>query len=184
LKKIKQLLEIQGHERYDSEAVLIFTYPRTLIDSARPIMRVLSADAIEYFAANIEQIEPTIHPDRVHNIVDALLYPQIPEPELAAELLAEIEPEQATPASEIHDPVSPSEELVEDETIERLESFFRAETQDATPTIEESFEPHDSEHAPPFYPDSLETYEEEFFQEYQEPVEFMEVEQEYSVHGG
>jgi hypothetical protein len=181
LKKVKQLLEIQGHERYDSEAVLIFTHPRTLIDSARPITRVLSADAIEYFAANIEQNEPTIHPDRLHNIVDALLYPQIPEPELAAELLAEIEPQQPAPSFKIRETVLPPEEIIEDETIQRLESFFQAETHEEPYTPVEDFEPSESEHAAPFYPDSLETYKEEIFQDYQEPVEFMDIEQEYPM---
>lgn len=179
LKNIRQLLEIQGHEKYDSEAVIIFTHPRTLIDTTRPIARVLSADAIEYFAANIEQNEPSIHPDRVHRIVDALLYPQIPEPELAAELLAEIEPKTAAPTFEIREEVPPLESIEEDETIQRLESFFKSEPEVEPFTPEDEFMQLESEHAPPFYPDSLESLEEDFVQEYQEPVQFMDPEEDY-----
>ena len=183
LKKIQQLLEIQGHENFDSEAVLIFTHPRTLIDSARPITRVVSADAIEYFAANVEQTEPTINPDRVHTIVDALLYPQIPEPELAAELLAEIKAEEEIPAFEVYEPLSEAERLVQDETIDRLESFFQSEAEAEPYVPEEPFVQPESEaeYTPAFYPDSLETFDEEAFQEYEEPATYAEPEASYSL---
>lgn len=173
LKKIQQLLIIQGHENFDSEAVLVFTHPRTLIDSARPITRVLSSDAIEYFAANIEQTEPTINPDRVHTIVDALLYPQIPEPELAAELLAEINGDEAITASVLSES-SELGEMVQDESNDRLEGFFQSEVQAEQRTQEEPFiqpEP-EVEHTPAFYPDSLETYDQEPIQDYTEPARY------------
>jgi hypothetical protein len=183
LKKIQQLLEIQGHENFDSEAVLIFTHPRTLVDSARPITRVVSADAIEYFAANVEQTEPTINPDRVHTIVDALLYPQIPEPELAAQLLAEIDEVQTVPSFDISESLSEPEEMVQDETIDRLESFFQGEAGAEPYTPEEPFiqpEP-EIEYTPAFYPDSLEAYDQELTQEYEEPASYTEQDERFSL---
>jgi hypothetical protein len=181
LKKIQQLLEIQGHENFDSEAVLIFTHPRTLIDSARPTTRVVSADAIEYFAANVEQTEPTINPDRVHTIVDALLYSQIPEPELAAELLAEIDEVQTVPTFDLDEPLSEPEERVQDETIERLESFFQSEAQAEPYTQEEPFIQPEDEYIPAFYPDSLESYDQELIQDYEEPARYTEQEDSFSL---
>lgn len=93
LKRVKHLLEIQGHENLVFEAVLIFTHPRTLIDSARPQTRVVSADAIEYFAANLNQQESMLRSENIRNIVDAILHPQIPDPEQAFANLPD--PEQA-----------------------------------------------------------------------------------------
>jgi hypothetical protein len=80
--QILRLLEIQGFKRIVTEPVLIFTHPRTLIDSARPTCRVVSIDAIEYFASNIEQLPAIFDSEMVHAIADAILYPQIPEPEV------------------------------------------------------------------------------------------------------
>jgi hypothetical protein len=199
LKRIQQLLEIQGHENFDTEAVLIFTHPRTLIDSARPITRVVSADAVEYFAANVEQSDVSINPDRVNAIVDALLNPKIPDPELAAELLAEIEEEKTVPTFKVSEPISQEEQMVQDETIERLESFFQSDElvessipgDTAAPWVpefteqpESAFSP-DSEpeldHIPAFYPDSLETFDQDSFEEYPEPASHSPAEEPYSI---
>lgn len=169
LKRIQQLLEIQGHENFESEVVLIFTHPRTLIDSARPITRVVSADAIEYFAANLEQSDISINPDRVNTIVDALLYPQIPEPELAAELLAELEPEQSIPSLDFEEPDIELGTPEQAETTQRLDSFFQSESQadqfqapepQREPFTQPSTEP-EMEHTPAFYPESLEDFDRE-----------------------
>lgn len=163
LKSVRQLMEIQGLSNIESEAVLIFTNPRTLIDSARPITRVVSADAIEYFAGNIEQNDPTINPDRVHRVVDALIHPQIPDPELAAELLAAIEPEQSVPTFEPQESVWEPEWDEGGETIQRLESFFQQERYSETFPSEEP----ESEHTPAFYPESLEEFDQGAFQGYE-----------------
>jgi hypothetical protein len=169
LKRLQQLLEIQGHENFESEVVLIFTHPRTLIDSARPITRVVSADAIEYFAANLEQSDISINPDRVNTIVDALLYPQIPDPELAAELLAELEPEQSIPSFDLEEPGIEFGTPDGEETAQRLESFFQSETPteqfqapepQRKPITRPSTEPG-TEHTPAFYPESMEDFDRE-----------------------
>jgi hypothetical protein len=174
LKRLQQLLEIQGHENFESEVVLIFTHPRTLIDSARPITRVVSADAIEYFAANLEQSDISINPDRVNAIVDALLYPQIPDPELAAELLAELEPEQPIPSLDLEEPGIDLDTPESAETVQRLESFFQSETQDdqfqapdpqLEPFTQPSTEP-EMEHTPAFYPESMENFDRESSMDY------------------
>lgn len=199
LKRIQQLLEIQGNENFESEAVLIFTHPRTLIDSARPITRVVSADAVEYFAANVEQSDVSINPDRVHAIVDALLYPKIPEPELAAELLAEIEEEKTVPTFNVSEPISQDEQMVQDGTVERFESFFQSEAEaepfpsadPLVPPLPEfgeqpgSFSNSESEselgHTAAFYPDSLETFDQDSIEEYPEPASHSPAEEPYSI---
>lgn len=174
LKRIQQLLEIQGHENFESEVVLIFTHPRTLIDSARPITRVVSSDAIEYFAANLEQSDISINPDRVHTIVDALLNPQIPDPELAAELLAELEPKNSIPSFDLEQPGIELGTPDGDESAQRLESFFQSETQaeqfQAPEPQRKSFtqpstEP-EMEHTPAFYPESMENFDRESSMDY------------------
>ncbi len=174
LKRIQQLLEIQGHENFESEVVLIFTHPRTLIDSARPITRVVSADAIEYFAANLEQSDISINPDRVNTIVDALLYPQIPDPELAAELLDELKPEQSIPSLDFEEPGIDLGTPEGAETAQHLESFFQRETQDdqfqapepqRKPFTQPSTEP-ELEHTPAFYPENLEDFDRESSMDY------------------
>ena len=198
LKRVQQLLEIQGHENIDTEAVLIFTHPRTLIDTARPITRLVSADAVEYFAANVEQSDVSINPDRVHAIVDALLYPKIPEPELAAELLAEIEGEKTIPTLNVSEPISQDEQMVQDGTVERFESFIQSDAEaepfpSADPLVPSpesgeqpgSFFSPESEselgHTPAFYSDSLETFDRDSIEEDPEPDSHSPAEEPYPI---
>ncbi len=91
LKQVNRLLEIQNIKVSVAEAVVIFTHPRTLIDSARPYTRVVSADAIEFFAANLEQLPPSLNSEIIHRLVDAILYPKLPEPKPASDLVQESE---------------------------------------------------------------------------------------------
>jgi hypothetical protein len=72
----------QGYELPSVEPVLIFTNPRTHIDTARPRVRIVQADAIEHFAANLLQISPIMDKDDVQILVDCLLNPKSREPTL------------------------------------------------------------------------------------------------------
>ncbi|HET7011485.1 MAG TPA: hypothetical protein VFI11_11990 [Anaerolineales bacterium] len=73
----------------DLEPVLIFTNPRAHVDTAHPRARIVMADAIEHFAANLLQADPIMDAEDVQVVVDALLRPpKAPEPE----------PEPAPPA--------------------------------------------------------------------------------------
>jgi hypothetical protein len=107
LRQVNRLLESQNIKVSVVEAVLIFTHARTLIDSARPATRVVSADAIEFFAANLEQLPRSLNSETIHRLVDAILYPQLPEPKSAGDLVqapeipkrlqAEAQPEHQSP---------------------------------------------------------------------------------------
>ena len=170
LKRVKHLLEIQGHENIIFEAVLIFTHPRTLIDSARPLTRVVSADAIEYFAANLNQQQSMLRPTDIHNIVDAILHPQIPDPEQA---FAQINEPQQAQVSDF-----PAAEQVQDSSI--AQDFERDPPPlDQPDRMEPDFvDQSKSEFEMPFYPDSYEDFDRESFLQYADDEI---IEQEYST---
>jgi hypothetical protein len=88
-RQVKRLLEIQNLSAPVAESVLIFTNPGTLIDGTRPVCRVVSADAIEYFAANLEQLPTVLNSQQIHTLVDAILYPKLPDPGLANGLISD-----------------------------------------------------------------------------------------------
>ncbi len=67
------------------EAILIFTNPRTHVDTIRPRVRIVLRDAIEHFAANLRQQPQIMDRDDIDGIVDALLNPPEPEPEPSEE---------------------------------------------------------------------------------------------------
>jgi hypothetical protein len=95
-KQVTRLLEIQSFRAPVAESVLFFTHPRTLIDGTRPACRIVSADAIEYFASNLEQLPAVINSQQMHTLVDAILYPKLPEPETAGSLITD--PEMKRPS--------------------------------------------------------------------------------------
>lgn len=140
LHRVQHLLQIQQYTNLPSEGVMIFTHPRTLIDSARPVTRVVSTDAIEYFAANLEQQRSVMTKAEVRNLVDAILYPQIPDPEVAA--LADFPPAAApqptdfSPSQDQQSSGSTLESLAEPETLvddqRGVDSIF-TEPQETTP---------------------------------------------------
>lgn len=90
-KQVTRLLEIQTFRAPVAESVLIFTHPRTLIDGTRPLCRVVSADAIEYFAANLEQLPAVLNSQQIHTLVDSILYPKLPDPKSASSLITDPE---------------------------------------------------------------------------------------------
>ena len=96
-KQLTRLLEIQNFRAPVAESVLIFTHPRTLIDGTRPACRVVSADAIEYFAANLEQLPAVLNSQQIHTLVDAILYPKLPDPRSAAGLITDRETSKPIP---------------------------------------------------------------------------------------
>jgi hypothetical protein len=66
----------QGYGLPEVEAVLVFTNPRTHVDSARPQTRIVMADGIEHFAANLQQLKPIMDEEDVQAVVNAFLYPK------------------------------------------------------------------------------------------------------------
>ena len=172
LQRVRHLLEIQGYENLVVEAILIFTHPRTLIDSARPLTRVVSADAIEYFAANLNRLQPILPQGDIRNIVEAIRHPKIPDPEQTSSLLNEpvqtppvalselpaVEPVQdfSIPADFVPDPMDQRAPLAMD----------RPDPLSVDPIAPEPIEQSQSEVEMPFYPDSYEDFDRESFLQY------------------
>lgn len=158
LKRIKHLLEIQGHENLIYEAVLIFTHPRTLIDSARPQTRVVSADAIEYFAANLNQQETMLRAGDIRNIVDAILHPQIPDPE---QVFTQLNESKQTQTPDIPPLEKAQDSSITDDFVPDSSPLDRPDRMES-----EFVERPKSEIEMPFYPDSYEDFDRESFLQY------------------
>ncbi len=88
-------LEGQDYNLPEVEAVLIFADPRTHVDSARPRIRIVQADAIDHFAANLLEFQPIMDQEDIEILVEAFIDPKLPEPERKAEAEEELEPSVA-----------------------------------------------------------------------------------------
>lgn len=80
---VLQYLRDQGLGLPDLEPVLIFTNARTHVDAAHPRARIVMADAIEHFAANLLQAQAIMDTEDVQVVVNALLKAKTAEPEPA-----------------------------------------------------------------------------------------------------
>jgi hypothetical protein len=69
-----------GYELPQVEAVLMFTNPRAHVDTVHPKARVVLADALEHFAANLREQPPIMDREDMQLLIDALLHP--PEPKV------------------------------------------------------------------------------------------------------
>jgi hypothetical protein len=108
-RKVTEMLKAQGYELPEIESVLIFTNPRTHIDTARPRTRIVQADAIEHFAANLLQFPDVMNQEDVRVVVDALLHPAAPEaPVQPAAPAAAPPPPAARPAPPVRPPADPA----------------------------------------------------------------------------
>jgi hypothetical protein len=77
------------------EAVLIFTNPRTHVEASNAPARIVLADAIERFAANILQFQPIMDQDDIRDLVRAFTHPE--EIQAGSEPAPEPEPQPASP---------------------------------------------------------------------------------------
>jgi hypothetical protein len=77
------------------EAVLIFTNPRTHVEASNAPARIVLADAIERFAANILQFQPIMDQDDIRDLVRAFTHPE--EIRAGSEPAPEPEPPPASP---------------------------------------------------------------------------------------
>lgn len=73
---VLKYLRSQGFGLPEVEAVLIFTNPRTHVDTARPRARIVMADGIEHLAANLRQLHPIMDQEDIDALVGALLHPK------------------------------------------------------------------------------------------------------------
>jgi hypothetical protein len=78
---VLRFLRDKGLALPDLEAELIFTNPRAHVDTAHPRARIVMADAIEHFAANLRELQPIMDAEDVQTVTDTLLRPKPPEPE-------------------------------------------------------------------------------------------------------
>ncbi|HMK07455.1 MAG TPA: hypothetical protein VK449_00315 [Anaerolineales bacterium] len=69
-----------GYDLPQVEAVLMFTDPRAHVDTVHPRARVVLADALEHFAANLREQPPIMDREDAQLLIDALLHP--PEPKV------------------------------------------------------------------------------------------------------
>jgi len=114
-------LQNRGFGLPEVEPVLVFTNPRTHIDMARPSARIVLADAIDHFAANLQQFPPIMDRDDVNSLVDALVNPKPTEGEPAPEI--ELPTEGPFEPPPLEEDMSTMDEFMADEmdlTTERL----------------------------------------------------------------
>jgi len=88
-------LEGQEYNLPEVEAVMVFANPRTHVDIARPRIRIVQADAIDHFAANLLEFQPIMDQEDIDILVEALIEPKFPELEPEAEVEEELEPSVA-----------------------------------------------------------------------------------------
>ena len=74
------------------EAILMAADPGMQIESTRPVVRVVMSDALERFAASLNQARPAINSPLAHDIIHAILVgrpPKIESPEPVAEVVSQ-----------------------------------------------------------------------------------------------
>ncbi|MBN1264859.1 MAG: hypothetical protein JXA25_05150 [Anaerolineales bacterium] len=70
---LKKSLENEGLALIDIETILLFTNPRTLVDTARPRVRIVPADAVDYFSANLQQLPEILDKEDIKYLTELLL---------------------------------------------------------------------------------------------------------------
>jgi hypothetical protein len=79
-------LEGQEYNLPEVEAVLVFANPRTHVDTARPRIRIVQADAIDHFAANLLEFQPIMDQEDIDILTEAFIEPKFPKRETEAEV--------------------------------------------------------------------------------------------------
>jgi hypothetical protein len=70
-----------GYDLPQVEPVLIFTNPRAHVDTVHPRARIVLADALEHFAANLREQPPIMDREDGQLLIEALLHPPQPKVE-------------------------------------------------------------------------------------------------------
>lgn len=94
--RLRQFLHDHDLPVPEVQPVLVFTNPRTHVDTVRPAVRIVLRDALDHFAANLLKGDPVMDQQDVRAVVDLLLNPPAPAPPEAEEAAA---PEYAAPAT-------------------------------------------------------------------------------------
>ncbi len=98
-----EFLKGRGYTLPDVEAVLMFTNPRTHVDLAQPNVRIVLADAIDHFAANLLQFPEIMSKGDVDLLLTALLAEPVQPPAPPVEE-AQAGPRRAAPSAGIPPP--------------------------------------------------------------------------------
>lgn len=96
---VLKYITAQGYPLPEIESVLVFTNPRTHVDMARPTTRIILADAIDHFAANLQELPAIMDAEDIRMLVDSLTHPQAPVPASALESTAKPIAVPSSPAS-------------------------------------------------------------------------------------
>lgn len=86
-------LRSQGFGLPQVEPILIFTNPRTHVDSNKPSVRIVLADAVEHFASNLKQLTPIMDEQDIDEVATAITDPSLPEtgPQVEGGMLGSLE---------------------------------------------------------------------------------------------
>jgi hypothetical protein len=86
--QLLRFLKGQGYPLPEIESVLIFTNPRTHVDTARPSVRIVLADAIDHFASNLQKFPAIMDGEDIGAVLESLTSPRpaspVAEPEAPA----------------------------------------------------------------------------------------------------
>jgi len=85
-----------GYDLPQVEPVLMFTNPRAHVDTVHPKARIVLADALEHFAANLREQPPIMDRDDGQLLIEGLLHPPQPKVE---EVLAPPPPRPLPPSA-------------------------------------------------------------------------------------
>lgn len=77
--QLLRFLKAQGYPLPEIEAVLIFTNPRTHVDTARPSVRIVLADAVDHFASNLQQFPAIMDGEDIAAVLESLSTPKVAE---------------------------------------------------------------------------------------------------------
>ena len=92
-------LRQKGYALPEVEAILVFTNPRTHVETSNTPARIVLADAIDRFAANMLQFQPIMDQGDIHDLVQAITNP--------VDAQAEAEPEPEPPPQSRSRPARP-----------------------------------------------------------------------------
>jgi hypothetical protein len=124
-------LQEKGYALPEVEAILLFTNPKTHVDTSDPEARIVQADAIDHFAVNINQFQAIMNQDDILELSEVLTKPTRPKPESEPEPVPEPEPEPR--------PVDPIE--LPQESADEMDAAFGSSASALTPRKERSLKP-------------------------------------------
>jgi len=90
---VQVFLQRQGFTNLSTvEAVLLCADPSFVVDSLRPIVRIVMRDALEYFAGSIAQARTVFSPETIRDVINRILNPLAPIPSKKTDTIATAAP--------------------------------------------------------------------------------------------